>query len=91
MQIAIQAEKEAELIDMISKVENVWRVLTINTTSFKEGKDGNILGNNDELITRIDDNLMVVNNILASKYVAPIKPRVELQSRMLRYVQDLMD
>jgi len=34
---------------------------------------------------------MVVNNILASKYVGPIKQRVELQSKMLRYVQDLMD
>lgn len=34
---------------------------------------------------------MVVNNILASKYVTPIKQRVELQSRMLRYLQDLVD
>lgn len=34
---------------------------------------------------------MIVNNILASKYVAPIKQRVDLQGRMLRYVQDLMD
>lgn len=76
---------------MITKVENIWRVLTITTAPFKEGKDGNILGNNDDLITKIDDNLMIVNNILASKYVAPIKQRVDLQSKMLRYVQDLMD
>lgn len=34
---------------------------------------------------------MVVNNILASKYVAPLRVRVELQGRMLRYVQDLLD
>ena len=65
--------------------------MVLTTVSFREGKDGNILGNNDELITRIDDNLMTVNNILASKYVAPIKPRVELQSRMLRYLQELLD
>lgn len=65
--------------------------MTITTVSFKEGKDGNILGNNDELITKIDDNIMIVNNILASKYVGSIKHRVDLQSKMLRYVQDLMD
>jgi len=65
--------------------------LTINTIPFKEIKEGNILGNNDELITKIDDNIMIVNNILASKYVTPIKQRVELQSKMLRYLQDLMD
>lgn len=35
-----------------------------------------ILGNNDELITKVDDNLLVVNNILASKYVTPLKQRV---------------
>lgn len=34
---------------------------------------------------------MVVNNVLASKYVLPIKARVELQGRMLRYMQDLID
>jgi Tfp pilus assembly protein PilP len=76
VQIAIQAEKEAELIEMITKVENIWRNISITTVPFKELKEGNILGNNDELITKIDDNLMVVNNILASKYVTPIKPRV---------------
>lgn len=44
-------------------------------TPYKDGKDM-ILGNNDELITKVDDNLLVVNNILASKYVAPLKQRV---------------
>lgn len=76
---------------MITRVENIWRSLTITTIPFKELKEGNILGNNDDLITKIDDNIMVVNNILASKYVGSIKSRVELQSKMLRYLQDLMD
>lgn len=35
--------------------------------------------------------MLTVNNILGSKFVAPIKPRVETQARMLRYVQDLID
>ena len=76
---------------MITKVQGIWRLLGITTTPFKDGKDGNILGNNDDLITKIDDNLMVVNNILASKYVGPIKQRVDNQSKMLRYMQDLLD
>ena len=88
--ISVQAVKEAELTEMIVKVEAIWKSLALATNPYKEGKD-NILGNNDELITKIDDNLLTVNNILASKYVGPIKPRVEVQSRMLRYVQDLID
>lgn len=60
---------------MIIKVESIWKNLALVITPYKEGKDF-ILGNNDELITKIDDNLLTVNNILGSKYVGPIKPRV---------------
>ncbi len=35
--------------------------------------------------------MLTVNNILGSKYVGPIKPRVEAQAKMLRYTQDLID
>ena len=59
---------------MIVKVEMIWKGLTIATNPYKD-KDI-ILGNNDELISKIDDNLLTVNNILGSKYVGPIKPRV---------------
>jgi dynein heavy chain len=75
---------------MIIKVEGIWKALCFITNSYKEGKE-TILGNNDEMITKIDDNLLTVNNILGSKYVGPIKPRVEVQAKMLRYVQDLID
>ena len=76
VEIAIQAEKQAELTEMVIKVQGIWKSLAITTTQFKDGREGHILGVNDELITRIDDNLMIVNNILASKYVTPIKQRV---------------
>ena len=86
----MQAAKESELTEMIVKVESIWKSLGIVTVPYKEGKD-TILGNNDDLITKIDDNLLAVNNILGSKYVGPIKPRVEVQAKMLRYMQDLID
>ena len=60
---------------MICQVETIWKTTQIIVIAYKEGKD-TILGNNDELITKIDDNLLIVNNILASKYVAPLKQRV---------------
>jgi hypothetical protein len=60
---------------MITQVEMVWKTTQITVIPYKDGKD-TILGNNDELITKVDDNLLIVNNILASKYVAPLKQRV---------------
>ncbi len=75
---------------MITQVETIWKTSQMIAIPYKDGKD-TILGNNDELITKIDDNLLIVNNILASKYVAPLKQRVETQAKMLRYMQDLID
>ncbi len=60
---------------MIIKVESIWKSLSLVTSPYREGKQ-TILGNNDQLITKIDDNLLTVNNILGSKYVGPIKHRV---------------
>jgi hypothetical protein len=31
--ISVQAEKEAELMEMVSRVENIWRVLAITTVA----------------------------------------------------------
>lgn len=44
--ISVQAAKEAELTEMITRVETIWKSLSLVVTPYKEGKDS-ILGNND--------------------------------------------
>jgi len=44
---------------------------------YRESKDVFILGNNEDLISKIDDTLLTVNNILASRFVEGIRPEVE--------------
>lgn len=46
IEIAVQAEKEAELLDMITQVETIWKTTQMVVIPYKEGKD-TILGNND--------------------------------------------
>jgi hypothetical protein len=46
IEIAVQAEKEAELLDMITQVETIWKTSQIIAIPYKDGKDI-ILGNND--------------------------------------------
>ena len=57
-----------------------------------KGKDNiYILGNNEEVITKLDDSMLTLNNILGSRFVAGIKIRVEKQINLFSYLQTLLD
>jgi dynein heavy chain len=62
---------------MIEGVESVWRTSSLVVTSYKDNKEISILGNNEDMIAKIDDTLLTVNNILASRFVEGIRTRVE--------------
>ena len=62
---------------MLEQVESIWRSAVITVQPYRESKDVFILGNNEDLISKIDDTLLTVNNILASRFVEGIRPEVE--------------
>lgn len=59
--------------------------------SYKGSTEAYILGNNEDMITRLDDTLLTLNNIMASRYVDGIRARVEHQVKMFRMLQELLD
>lgn len=90
-EITTKAIKEAELTKQLAQLEAFWKSNSLQVVLLHDNKDSAVLGVNDELIARIEDNLITTNNILASKYVGFIRPKVELQYRMLHYLHDLLD
>ncbi|CAK92427.1 unnamed protein product (macronuclear) [Paramecium tetraurelia] len=90
-EIALRAAKEIELVKMLEQVESIWKSAVITVQPYRESKDVFILGNNEDLISKIDDTLLTVNNILASRFVEGIRPEVERQQSLLRYFQELFD
>lgn len=78
-------------MEAIEKVEAVWRSSSLTVVFYKDNKEVSILGNNEDLIAKIDDTLLSVNNILASRFVEGIRHRVEHQLKLLRYFQELVD
>ncbi|CAD8076520.1 unnamed protein product [Paramecium sonneborni] len=90
-EIALRAAKEIELVKMLEQVESIWRSAIITVQPYRESKDVFILGNNEDLISKIDDTLLTVNNILASQFVEGIQSEVERQQALLRYFQELFD
>jgi hypothetical protein len=45
---------------------------------YKNVAEAYILGNNEDMITRLDDTLLTLNNIMASRFVEGIRGRVEI-------------
>jgi len=90
-EIALKASKEAELLKMLRGVEAFWSISSLTVQSYKEKADTFILGNNDDLIAKLDDTLLTVNNILASRFAERIAPKVERQLKLFRYLQELLD
>ncbi|CAK72703.1 unnamed protein product (macronuclear) [Paramecium tetraurelia] len=72
-EIALRAAKEIELVKMLEQVESIWRQAVITVQPYRESKDIFILGNNQDLISKIDDTLLTVYNILASRFVEGIR------------------
>ena len=59
-EIALKAAKEVDLIKMLEAVEITWRSLFIGVQVYKDSKDVYILGANEELISKVDDTLLVI-------------------------------
>jgi dynein heavy chain len=63
---------------MLNQVELFWKTANLNITQYKDKKNQYILGDLEELIAKIDDNLMSLNNIMASRFVDTIRSRVDV-------------
>lgn len=90
-EIALKASKEAELLKMLRGVEAFWSTSSLTVSIYKDRADVFILGNNEDLIAKLDDTLLTVNNILASRFVERIVNKVDRQLKLLRYLQELLD
>ena len=52
-----------------------WKSSILNVEEYKA--DNWILKNNDDLISKLDDNLLIVNTILGSRFVEGVRERGE--------------
>lgn len=76
-EISAAASSEASLEAMLKKVEDNWRALDFILVQYKDYKDVYVLGTTEELQVALDESNITVQTIAASRYVGPIKIRVE--------------
>ncbi|XP_074052253.1 dynein axonemal heavy chain 6 isoform X2 [Macrotis lagotis] len=85
-----QASGEASLETILKKVEDNWKTTEFIVLPHRDTKDVFILGGTDDIQVLLDDSIINVATIASSRYVGPLKPRVdEWQKHLALFNQTL--
>ena len=89
--IANSAAQEAKLRQQLQSIVDEWAALCFTVNSYKDAKDVFVLGSCEELLQTLDEALVNVNSILASRYVEPLRDSVMECNRRLLHVSECME
>ena len=84
-EISMRAAKEKDLRARLDRIGMFLKNVSIVMDNHNGEKDLYILGNNDEMIKKLDNLLVEVTNILSNKYVMRIKEQVQTEQKKLLY------
>ncbi|XP_008252409.2 dynein axonemal heavy chain 6 [Oryctolagus cuniculus] len=88
--ISGQASGEAALEIILKKVEDSWKTTEFVILPHRDTKDVFILGGTDDIQVLLDDSTINIATIASSRYVGPLKPRVdEWQKQLALFNQTL--
>ncbi|XP_029949300.1 dynein heavy chain 6, axonemal [Salarias fasciatus] len=90
-EISGQASGEASLEAIIAKVEEVWRTTEFMVLSHGDSSEVFILGGTDDIQVLLDDSIINVGTVASSRYVGPIKPKVDKLLRRLTLFNQTLD
>ncbi|XP_027139394.1 dynein heavy chain 6, axonemal [Larimichthys crocea] len=89
-EVSGQASGEASVETIITKVEDVWKTVDFTVLSHGDSKEVFILGGTDDIQVLLDDSIINVGTVASSRYVTPIKLRVDtLLSQLILFSQTL--
>jgi hypothetical protein len=89
--VSTEATQEGVLEEMLGKVKSSWVNAEFQLSNFKDSKDVFILSGIDEIQALLDDSMVTMGTILASRFVAGIRPEVEKMEGSLRSLQSVLD
>ncbi|XP_001354829.2 dynein heavy chain 6, axonemal [Drosophila pseudoobscura] len=75
--ISSQATGEMQLENLLKTIESIWKETELSIVSHHDAKDVFILAGTEELQAILDDSNVNINTIAASKFVGPIKNKVD--------------
>ncbi|KAL7841172.1 hypothetical protein SRHO_G00248630 [Serrasalmus rhombeus] len=90
-EVSGQASGEAALEAVLKKVEDSWKTTEFVVLSHRDSKDVFILGGTDEIQVLLDDSSINMATVASSRYVGPIKSRVDEWQRLLALSSQTLD
>ncbi|XP_074520194.1 dynein axonemal heavy chain 6 [Halichoeres trimaculatus] len=76
-EVSGQASGEASVENIITKVEDLWKTTVFTLLPHNDSKEVFILGGTEDIQVLLDDSIINVSTAASSRYVAPIKLKVD--------------
>ncbi|CAD8108771.1 unnamed protein product [Paramecium sonneborni] len=90
-EIAVKAAQEDSLNNQLKTLESQWNEVELKLKPYKDQLDVMVLGEVEELIQLFDEGLANMSNILASRYVRPLRQRAEKFQSDLLLLSDIIE
>lgn len=90
MEISAQATGESQLEAMLKTIENIWKETELTIVNHHDQKDVFILAGTEELQVILDDSTVNINTIAASKFVGPIKSKVDEWIELMELFNEML-
>jgi dynein heavy chain, axonemal len=71
--ISVRAAQEDAIKQQLAQIEEQWNGVNVSMKLYKESNDLAVLAEVDEMIQLFDEGLATMNNILASRFVRPMR------------------
>ncbi|RLN73947.1 hypothetical protein BBJ28_00018063, partial [Nothophytophthora sp. Chile5] len=89
--IAVAAQQEAVLEEMLKKVTDAWASTEFEVKPYKESKDVFVLGTVEEVTAKLDDSIVTISTIMGSRFIGAIQEEVESWRKKLVTLQETLD
>lgn len=89
--IAVSAQQEAVLEEMLKKVTDAWATTEFEVKPYKESKDVFVLGSVEEVTAKLDDSIVTISTIMGSRFIGAIQEEVESWRKKLVTLQETLD
>lgn len=90
-EIALKATKEAELEELYLKIKEDWKTVTFDINPYKDSKDYYVMTSTEEVGEVLEESLVALSTILASRFADNIRTQVEKFNKKLSYLEELID
>ncbi|DAZ98018.1 TPA: hypothetical protein N0F65_004508 [Lagenidium giganteum] len=90
-QIAVSAQQEVVLEDMLRKVSDAWVSTEFEVKTYKDNKDVFVLGSIDEITAKLDDSIVTISTIMGSRFIGAIQDEVEGWRKKLVTLQETLE